>query len=79
MLVFFFILGIRKDDSGVPEPEENFEEAIRNVNSCILPSQVSSSVLEILNDHSCVNLTSQVNIFEGNKKNSIFPLYNEIQ
>ena len=57
--------GLLKNEDGVPESEENFEEAIRAVNSVVLPSTVPSRVKQILDDDSCVNLTSKVCEFEG--------------
>lgn len=56
--------GLLKNEDGVPESEENFEEAIRAVNSVVLPSTVPSRVKQILDDDSCVNLTSKVGDFE---------------
>lgn len=55
--------GIRKDENGIPIGEENFEEAIRAVNTCIRHTTVSGGIKEILNDNSCINLTSKVIIF----------------
>lgn len=40
-LFFFFFLGIRKNENGVPEDEENFEEAIKNVNTALNPTKVT--------------------------------------
>ncbi|XP_016841229.1 NEDD8-activating enzyme E1 regulatory subunit [Nasonia vitripennis] len=55
--------GIRKDENGVPIGEENFEEAIRAVNTCIRPTTVSGTVSEVLNDNSCINLNSKSSSF----------------
>lgn len=52
--------GLLKNEEGVPESEENFEEAIRAVNSALVPSMVPSRVKQILEDDACVNLTSKV-------------------
>ena len=52
--------GIRKDEDGVPVDEENFEEAIRAVNTCICPTNVPYSITEVLNDNSCINLNAKV-------------------
>lgn len=52
--------GILKNDEGVPEMEENFEEAIKAVNSAVIPTIVPSNVKQILDDDACVNLTSKV-------------------
>lgn len=35
-----FLLGILKNESGVPEDEENFEEAIKNINTALNPTKV---------------------------------------
>lgn len=40
-LFFFFFSGIRKNENGVPEDEENFEEAIKNVNTALNPTKVT--------------------------------------
>ena len=40
--------GIRTNDDGVREDEENFEEAIKNCNSAFTPTQVPSEVQELL-------------------------------
>lgn len=52
--------GIRKDEHDNPIDEENFEEAIKAVNTSIKHTNVPSSVMEILNDDQCVNLTAKV-------------------
>lgn len=39
-LLLFVALGILKDENGVPEDEENFEEAIRHVNTALNPTKV---------------------------------------
>ena len=36
----FCVIGILKNDEGVPEDEENFDEAIKNVNSALVPTKV---------------------------------------
>lgn len=41
--------GIRVNKDGVPEHEDNFEEAIRNVNSALVPTKVSSFMFLSLN------------------------------
>ncbi len=40
--IFFplFQTGIRRNEEGVPEDEENFDEAIRNVNTSLVPTRV---------------------------------------
>lgn len=39
--LFCFFSGIRKNENGVPEDEENFEEAIKNVNTALNPTKVT--------------------------------------
>lgn len=38
---FFVWIGILKNENGAPEDEENFEEAIKNVNTALNTTQVS--------------------------------------
>lgn len=52
--------GIRKDEHGNPIDEENFEEAIKAVNTSVARSSVPNSVMDVLNDDCCVNLTAKV-------------------
>lgn len=40
--------------------EENFEEAVVAVNSCFAGGKPTESLLKILNDQSCSNLTKEV-------------------
>lgn len=40
--------GIRRNAEGVPEMEENFEEAIRNVNTSLSPTKVSYQLLRCI-------------------------------
>ncbi|XP_020709378.1 NEDD8-activating enzyme E1 regulatory subunit isoform X2 [Athalia rosae] len=55
--------GIRKDEHGNPIDEENFEEAIRAVNTSVGHSAVPASVMEVLNDDCCINLTAKSHSF----------------
>ena len=52
--------GMRKDEYGNPIDEENFEETIRAVNTSVRQTTVPASVMNILNDERCVNLTAKV-------------------
>ena len=54
MIVF---VGIRTNSEGVPEDEENFEEAIKAVNGALVESRVPSEVRSIFEDSKCQNLT----------------------
>uniref|UniRef100_A0A8C2NBZ8 NEDD8-activating enzyme E1 regulatory subunit n=1 Tax=Cricetulus griseus TaxID=10029 RepID=A0A8C2NBZ8_CRIGR len=51
--------GILKNENGAPEDEENFEEAIKNVNTALNVTQVPSSIEDIFNDDRCINITKQ--------------------
>ncbi|KAG7263139.1 LOW QUALITY PROTEIN: hypothetical protein CRUP_038448 [Coryphaenoides rupestris] len=51
--------GILKKENGVPEDEENFEEAVKNVNTALNPTKVPSSVQDLFNHEHCTNITSQ--------------------
>jgi amyloid beta precursor protein binding protein 1 len=53
-------IGIYVDEHGNPEIEENFEEAIKAVTGSIKSTVVPSHVRDILEDDSCINLTSKV-------------------
>nr|CAD7442558.1 unnamed protein product [Timema bartmani] len=55
--------GIYLDENGLPEPEENFEEAIKAVNYAISPTVVPQHIKEILDDECCINLTSKSKSF----------------
>ena len=55
--------GIRTNDEGVPLDEENFDEAIQNVNSVLVPRSVPSQVQDIFDDSSCLNLSSESSNF----------------
>ena len=54
---------IRTNDDGVPLDEENFDEAIQNVNSMLVPTTIPSVVKDILDNEACTNLTNQSNNF----------------
>ncbi|KAB1273089.1 NEDD8-activating enzyme E1 regulatory subunit [Camelus dromedarius] len=61
--------GILKNENGAPEDEENFEEAIKNVNTALNTTQVlrvakiPSSIEDIFNDDRCINITKQTPTF----------------
>lgn len=52
--------GILKNEHGVPEMEENFDEAIKAVNVSLTKTRIPSQVQDILNDPACTGLTSEV-------------------
>uniref|UniRef100_A0A3Q2UUR0 NEDD8-activating enzyme E1 regulatory subunit n=1 Tax=Haplochromis burtoni TaxID=8153 RepID=A0A3Q2UUR0_HAPBU len=47
------------NENGVPEDEENFEEAIKNVNTALNPTKIPSAVEDIFNSEQCKNITAQ--------------------
>ena len=51
--------GIRINDKGNPMEEENFDEAIKSVNTALVPTSVPSTVGTLFNNPSCSNLTPQ--------------------
>lgn len=55
--------GIRKDENGVPEDEENFEEAIRHVNTALNPTKIPTVVKDLFNSDQCNNITSKSSPF----------------
>ncbi|KAG5200515.1 hypothetical protein JEQ12_005049 [Ovis aries] len=55
--------GILKNENGAPEDEENFEEAIKNVNTALNTTQIPSSIEDIFNDDRCINITKQTPTF----------------
>lgn len=55
--------GILRKESGTPEDEENFEEAIKNVNTALNPTRISSAVEDIFNREECNSITAQTPSF----------------
>ena len=55
--------GIRNNEEGVPLDEENFEEAIQNVNGIINSYKIPSSVLDIFENPLCTSITPDSNVF----------------
>ena len=51
--------GIRINDKGKPMEEENFDEAIKSVNTALVPTSIPSSLATLFNSSSCTNLTPQ--------------------
>uniref|UniRef100_A0AAY4B051 THIF-type NAD/FAD binding fold domain-containing protein n=1 Tax=Denticeps clupeoides TaxID=299321 RepID=A0AAY4B051_9TELE len=52
--------GILKNENGAPEDEENFDEAIKNVNTALNATKISSTVEDIFSCDLCDNITAQV-------------------
>ena len=55
--------GIRHNDDGFPLDEENFDEAIQNVNSAIIPYKIPSVVQEILDSPLCTSISPESSNF----------------
>jgi len=55
--------GILKNDDGIPEEEENFEEAIKATNTAIQPTKMSRNIISIFDDPKCVTLSSDSDDF----------------
>ncbi|KAK7504555.1 hypothetical protein BaRGS_00004041, partial [Batillaria attramentaria] len=51
--------GMRVNEEGVPEEEENFEEAVKHVNTAMVPTKVPSEVQLVLEDPCCLELHSE--------------------
>uniref|UniRef100_A0AAY4AZ05 NEDD8-activating enzyme E1 regulatory subunit n=1 Tax=Denticeps clupeoides TaxID=299321 RepID=A0AAY4AZ05_9TELE len=55
--------GILKNENGAPEDEENFDEAIKNVNTALNATKISSTVEDIFSCDLCDNITAQTPAF----------------
>ncbi|XP_076295224.1 nedd8-activating enzyme E1 regulatory subunit APP-BP1 isoform X2 [Lasioglossum baleicum] len=55
--------GMRRDENDTKNSEENFEEAIKAVNTCIGHTKIPDNVASVLNDEQCVNLTTKNSSF----------------
>ncbi|ETE66509.1 NEDD8-activating enzyme E1 regulatory subunit, partial [Ophiophagus hannah] len=55
--------GILKNENGILEDEENFEEAIKNVNTAVIATKVPSCIEDIFSDDHCINLSQQTPSF----------------
>ncbi|XP_030620727.1 NEDD8-activating enzyme E1 regulatory subunit isoform X1 [Chanos chanos] len=55
--------GILRNENGALEDEENFDEAIKNVNTALNPTKISSTVEDVFNGEQCENITSQTPAF----------------
>jgi len=52
--------GVRQSDESVPKFEENYEEAVKNVNSSIVKTKIPSEVQRLFEDEKCLNLNANV-------------------
>ncbi|XP_044275729.1 NEDD8-activating enzyme E1 regulatory subunit [Varanus komodoensis] len=55
--------GILKNENGGLEDEENFEEAIKNVNTAVIATKIPGCIEDIFNDDRCINLSQQTPSF----------------
>lgn len=55
--------GIRSNKDGVPLEDDNFTEAINNVNSVLVQTLIPSEVQKILDDHNCMCLSVESSKF----------------
>jgi NEDD8-activating enzyme E1 regulatory subunit len=56
--------GILRNEDGVPKVEENFDEAIKNVNNSIFETKIPKDITELLfNNEKCLNLNEKSNKF----------------
>ncbi|NXL71984.1 ULA1 enzyme, partial [Leptocoma aspasia] len=55
--------GILKNENGTLEDEENFEEAIKNVNTALNRTEIPRDIEELFNDECCLKLTEQSSSF----------------
>ncbi|KAL8589935.1 hypothetical protein ACOMHN_024022 [Nucella lapillus] len=55
--------GILINESGVPEIEENFDEAVNNVNCALVPTRIPSEVQKLFDDPCCTELNSESKSF----------------
>ncbi|GFS05946.1 NEDD8-activating enzyme E1 regulatory subunit [Elysia marginata] len=51
--------GVRKNEHGVPEEEENFDEAVKSVNSSLHATGIPSDIKALFEDPSCLKLNSE--------------------
>lgn len=54
--------GVLKNEHGVEEIEENFEEAVRNVNNVLIPGKVPNNLEDIFKSHHCEHPNNLLNI-----------------
>ena len=78
------LASMRKNDLGIAEDEENFEEALKQVNRVLVPSSIPNEVKKLLNDPKCqeINedssnfwlLMNALKKFVENDNNKLLPL-----
>lgn len=55
--------GILRNEEGIPEEEENFEEAIKATNTALQPTKIPDNITAIFNDPKCISLVSESDEF----------------
>lgn len=55
--------GMKRHENDMTNNEENFEEALKAVNTCIGYTEIPDNVTNILNDTRCINLTAKSSSF----------------
>jgi len=55
--------GKRTNEEGIPEDEENFDEALKNVNSSLHGTRIPSDIQSLFNDPKCLDVNSESKIF----------------
>ncbi|XP_033842439.1 NEDD8-activating enzyme E1 regulatory subunit [Periophthalmus magnuspinnatus] len=55
--------GIRENENGVPVDEENFDEAIKNVNTALNPTKIPTAVQDLFNSEQCNHINNQSSPF----------------
>ncbi|XP_043514722.1 NEDD8-activating enzyme E1 regulatory subunit [Frieseomelitta varia] len=55
--------GMRRDENDISNSEENFEEAVKAVNTCVGCTEIPENVTNVLNDDQCINLTAKSSSF----------------
>ncbi|XP_063441124.1 NEDD8-activating enzyme E1 regulatory subunit-like isoform X1 [Mytilus trossulus] len=59
----FIKQGIRSNKEGFPLDEENFDEAVKSVNTALVPSSMPSEVRKLFEDPCCSNLDTESSSF----------------
>lgn len=55
--------GVRKNEEGVPLDEENFDEAVQNVNSLLVPTRIPDTVQAIMDSSASTCITAESSNF----------------
>ncbi|XP_052248440.1 NEDD8-activating enzyme E1 regulatory subunit-like isoform X1 [Dreissena polymorpha] len=55
--------GIQRNDDGIMEEEENFDEAVKAVNTALIPTKVPANIEQLFEDPDCENLNAESSNF----------------